>query len=72
MKGEEVIVITDDYAIQNILEDLGIRYRPLSRKIKKRIKWIYVCSKCGKHFSTDYHEDVCAYCGGEIVRREKV
>lgn len=70
-RGEKVIVITDDYAIQNILESLDIEYQPLSRKIKKHIKWVYACSKCGRRFPTTYDEDICMYCGGDLVRMEE-
>ncbi len=65
-----VIVFTDDYSIQNILENLGIEYRPIRRKIKERVsRWRFRCKKCGEKYQNDIQ--ICPICGGEVIRRRE-
>ncbi len=68
-EGEDVVVITDDFSIQNILSRLGIDYRAVRRGIRRSIKWIYVCRMCGKVFKNLPSNGVCTICGGEVYRR---
>ncbi len=70
-KGKEVVVVTDDYAIQNILKRLGIKYYSLTRKIRYVAKWKLVCSKCGKEYPISAGKKIkeCIICGGEIIRK---
>jgi len=64
------IVITDDYSLQNLLEQLNIRYISLRRRIKKVVeKWEYRCVKCGAIYGKP--QDECTICGGSI-RREPI
>lgn len=71
-RGEDIIVITDDYAIQNILDTISIKYKEITRKIKYRIKWVYICSKCGEKFKYRREgQNICPICGGEIDRRRE-
>lgn len=64
----KVVVFTDDYSIQNILENLGIEYRSIRRKIKEKIsKWRFQCKKCGEKYHSDIQ--ICPICGGEVIRR---
>jgi len=60
----EVIILTDDYSIQNIANTLNIRYESISQRgIKKRFKWVYRCRGCGKKF--EEHIKVCPICGAQ-------
>ncbi len=70
-QGLEPVVITDDYAIMNVLRYLGIQYRPLrTRGIREYRKWLIYCPACGKVF----HEkrDVCDNCGSPLIKRKIV
>ncbi|HDM25560.1 nucleic acid-binding protein [Euryarchaeota archaeon ex4484_162] len=58
----DVMILTDDYSIQNVAHAMGIKFISLSQKgIKEEFKWIYVCRGCGKKF--DRHIKVCPICG---------
>ncbi|HIQ12936.1 MAG TPA: hypothetical protein EYH44_00895 [Thermoprotei archaeon] len=66
-RENKVVVFTDDYSIQNILENLGIDYIPIRRKIKYRVRrWRYTCLKCGEKFLSNIR--ICPVCGGNIAR----
>jgi len=58
----EVIIITDDYSIQNVAQDIHIAYRGISQKgITKRLKWGIRCQGCGKQFKEP--TQTCPICG---------
>ena len=59
---EQPVILTDDFSIQNIANNLDIKYESISQKgIKKRFKWGYRCRGCGKKF--EEHIKVCPICG---------
>ncbi|WP_456330265.1 type II toxin-antitoxin system toxin endoribonuclease Nob1 [Archaeoglobus sp.] len=68
-KGNEVVLVTDDYAIQNVAMSLGIRFDGiLHRRISKEFKWVKVCRGCGRKIESE----VCPVCGSEaVIRRVK-
>jgi len=62
-----VVVLTDDYAIQNILEYLGIRYRSISQVgIKRLFRWVKLCPACKSKYE-DLSLSKCPACGTELV-----
>jgi UPF0271 protein len=65
-KGK-VILITDDYAVQNVAASLGIEYRSAGSKgIKKNILWEQKCRGCGAIVKSG---NECPICGSEVRRR---
>jgi len=61
----KVIILTDDYAIQNIAAELGIEYRGMSQRgITKKFKWIWRCRGCGMVFTEK--TTICPRCGSEV------
>ncbi|MCK4443842.1 MAG: nucleic acid-binding protein, partial [Thermoplasmata archaeon] len=47
----EATVITDDYSIQNVANEMGLEYHGLTfPDIQKKIEWGYRCVGCGKRF----------------------
>jgi len=61
-KKEKIIILTDDYSIQNIASVLNIQFQSLSQKgITKTFKWIRRCRGCGRVLSSD--EKICPICG---------
>ena len=65
-KGEEVVLVTDDYSIQNVAKLFGIDIETVIHPgISKAFKWVKVCKGCGRRLSSD----VCPICGSEAVLR---
>ena len=61
-KENEVIIITDDYSIQNVANALEIKFESISQRgIKKRFKWTCRCQGCGKKFKENIK--ICPICG---------
>jgi len=69
-EGRQPIVLTDDYALQNILKILNIPVKPIfGRKIKEVIIWKKVCSICGTKYPQSYKGGRCRECGGVLTRK---
>ena len=59
---KEIVILTDDYSIQNVAHIIGINVETISQKgITKKFKWTYKCSGCGKKFKENIK--VCPICG---------
>jgi len=64
------IVVTNDLSIQNVCEELNIRYMSyLSKDIEKVFEWEIVCKSCGRVLDKKY--DKCPFCGGNVGFRIK-
>lgn len=60
------ILLTDDYALQNMAEVLGISFQSLSQRgITKTFKWESRCRGCRRRVAS--HLKVCPVCGSPIV-----
>lgn len=58
-------IITDDYSVQNIAEELTIPYVGINeRGIKEVWRWKYRCTGCGRVY--DEWHDVCPICGSPL------
>ena len=66
--NDSVMVLTDDYAIQNVARKLDISYNPLVYSgIKYSGQWINFCSGCNRiSKSTD---KICINCGNPLKRK---
>ena len=63
-KNDEVIILTDDYSIQNTANMLNINFESISQEgITKRFKWSCRCRGCGKKFKDNIK--ICPICGAE-------
>jgi len=61
-EGKKPIIITDDYSIQNIANNLKIEFIGINQQgITRKFKWIYQCIGCGKKFKENIQ--VCPICG---------
>ena len=59
---KELLLLTDDYSIQNVAEALKIPFQGVSQqKITKKFKWLCCCPGCGKRFSES--RKICTICG---------
>lgn len=64
----EVVILTDDFAIQNVAKKLDINYIPLLYSgIKYSGLWINFCSGCNKIYQN--HDKICKNCGNPLKRK---
>ena len=64
----EVVILTDDYSIQNVSCFLNIKYKSINQPgITKKFKWIRRCSGCGKNFKENLK--TCPICGSSINKK---
>lgn len=71
-RGEEVVLVTDDFAVRNVAEVIGINLSETSIRGGewKRITWITYCKGCGKEY-LDPKRSVCEVCGTKLSRKPK-
>jgi UPF0271 protein len=68
-EGRNPIVVSDDYAVQNVAEGIGVAYQPLANLgIREKFEWIYYCPACFRRY-TDGELDVCEVCGTKLKRK---
>ncbi|MBE6500613.1 MAG: ribonuclease VapC [Methanobrevibacter thaueri] len=68
--GKNVLVISDDYTIQNTLKIMNINYSGvITEGIKEIYNWMNVCEGCKKQYSSDYPFDDCEICGSKIYKK---
>ncbi|BBL46752.1 endoribonuclease Nob1 [Metallosphaera sedula] len=60
------VVFTDDFAVQNVLMKLGIKFSAvrLGRTAQEIKTFSYVCEGCGRTFKEPKQE--CPVCGGKV------
>ncbi len=63
--SEETLILTDDYSIQNLSVELGLRFKPVSEKgITEKFHWKYKCTGCAREW--DEPADICPICGSKV------
>ncbi len=68
----DVMLITDDYSIQNVMGILDIPFQGvLTYGIIAIYGWEKICSGCRKIYPHDYPYPECEICGSKIVKRRK-
>lgn len=66
---ESAVLLTDDYAIQNVASLLGIDVKPVAQKnIRDLLVWEKQCVGCRKRFDEG---DTCPICGSPLKKRRK-
>lgn len=67
--GKIPIIVSDDYAVQNVAEEIGVAYQSLAALgISKKYQWVYYCPACFRRYlSSD--EQVCSICGTKLKRK---
>ncbi|MEM2850334.1 MAG: hypothetical protein QXP20_00370 [Candidatus Bathyarchaeia archaeon] len=69
-RGENPVIISDDYAIQNIAALLGIEYVSLATiGIRHRFRWIFYCPGCHKKYPSSSRLEYCRICGTQLKRK---
>ncbi|MEM1696395.1 MAG: nucleotide-binding protein [Desulfurococcaceae archaeon] len=67
--GANVVVITDDYELQNLLRSVGISFKPLRTTGIRALKlYRSFCPVCG-YVPSSPSENICPLCGSKIIRK---
>ncbi|AGK61651.1 putative nucleic acid-binding protein, consists of a PIN domain and a Zn-ribbon module [Archaeoglobus sulfaticallidus PM70-1] len=62
---EEVVLVTDDYSIQNVARKIGFKTDSIIQKgISSEYKWVRKCRGCKRVIKDDV--DRCPVCGSEL------
>lgn len=68
--GVSPTIVSDDYAIQNVSETLGVEHASLATfGITRRFDWIYYCPACFKRYSAKDAAKPCRVCGTRLKRK---
>lgn len=64
------LIVTDDYSIQNVANQLGIEFASLATfGIRFRLNWIRYCPACHRRYPPGYKSRRCEVCGTELKRK---
>jgi UPF0271 protein len=67
--GKDTVVMTDDYAVQNVARRLGIRAAALrQKKSRSSVAWEKRCTGCGRSFADG---EECPVCGSPLRLRKR-
>jgi UPF0271 protein len=68
-EGKTPIIVSDDYAVQNVAEGIGIAYQPLATLgIREKFSWTYYCPACYRRYAQAASQ-VCTVCGTKLKRK---
>jgi len=68
--GYTPLIVTDDYSIQNVANQIGVEFAPLMTfGIRYRLHWILYCPACHKKYPSDYKFKICEVCGTVLKRK---
>ena len=68
--GLSPAIVSDDYAIQNVAEALGIEHASLATfGIARKFDWIYYCPACFRRYTVEDADRVCRVCGTRLKRK---
>lgn len=68
--GFKPLIITDDYSIQNVANQLKIKFAPLlTLGIRYRFSWTLYCPACHHKYPADYFPEDCQICGTKLKRK---
>jgi UPF0271 protein len=65
-------IVTDDYSIQNVATQMGIKFASLATfGIRRLLEWIRYCPACRREYPANYGSTRCAVCGTELKRKPR-
>jgi endoribonuclease Nob1 len=65
-------IVTDDYSIQNVAQNVGIEFLALATcGIKRMLEWVRYCPACHKEYSANRKAKECQICGTELKRKPR-
>lgn len=63
-------IITDDYSIQNVANQMKIKFSPLTTMgINYKFNWILYCPACHHKYPADYTDKNCEFCESMLKRK---
>ena len=62
------IVVSNDFAVQNVAEHIGLSWEGAGKSMTKKIEWVWYCPGCKKLRQI---KGKCDFCGTETKRRPK-
>lgn len=69
-EGLDPLIVTDDYSIQNVANEINVKFTSLmTYGIRFRFDWILYCPACHRKYPSDYKFKVCKVCGTELKRK---
>jgi len=69
-EGKNSVIVSDDYAIQNVAERIGVGYRSLATfGIRYQLDWLLYCSACRRKYPPSYGKETCRVCGAGLKRK---
>ena len=69
-KDHDPFIVTDDYSIQNVANQIGVKFAPLMTfGIRFRFHWILYCPACYRKYPSDYKPKLCEVCGTQLKRK---
>lgn len=64
------IIMTDDYAIQNVASHLKIEYKSVTEAgIRTQLRWKVFCPGCNTDYPSDSQLKKCEICGTKLKRK---
>ncbi len=70
VQGHKVVVVSDDYSIQNVANKLQLAYASLSTfGIRSQFQWITYCPGCYRKYPAKDTTPCCKYCGTELKKK---
>jgi len=68
--GRSPLIVTDDYSIQNVANQMGVEFASLMTfGIRFRHHWIKYCPACYRKYPPDYKNETCEVCGTRLKRK---
>jgi UPF0271 protein len=69
-QGHSVVVVSDDYSIQNVANQLQIAYASLSTfGIRYQFQWINYCPGCYRKYPANVTITRCDFCGTGLKKK---
>jgi len=69
-KGHAPLIVTDDYSIQNVANQIAVNFASLMTfGIRFRLHWLLYCPACHRKYPPDYKPRLCEVCGTRLKRK---
>lgn len=69
-EGHDPLIVTDDYSIQNVANQLNVNFTSLMTfGIRFKLHWILYCPACHRKYPPDYKHKLCEICGTQLKRK---
>ena len=68
-EGKTPVIVSDDYAVQNVAEALKLNYQSLATfGIRQKFNWVLYCPACFRKYPNGETQD-CLVCGTRLKRK---